>query len=141
MRSDIMSWEDILKRGNIRRPPSNKKSGRKMSGFSTEDADEASERRKKLMDSPEAEAARIQRENREEQERYRNSPEGKAEQSKRDSNNKKAKEYGKLMCRDCGTNHIADSDFKDDCDACGSEGKDNFAIIEYGKGTEGYRGL
>jgi RNA polymerase-binding transcription factor DksA len=144
--------EELAKRGgrNVKRPPSRRREGgRKMSGFSQTDADRAKKERDKLMNSPEAQEARMRQQWKKEQEEYENSPEYKKEQEEKQKEQQRVEEHGLVYCKDCGTEFITDSNFNDKCEEtpsviskrpvlCGAEGKDMFSLIQEGKGTKGY---
>jgi len=135
--------EELAKRGRkVTRPDSKRLKGRPMSRFNEEDANRAKRERDKIMSRGkalrEAEEARQKA-----LEEYRNSPEA-----------KKTQKYGKVMCRDCGSEYYADDNFKGKCDGgdsytnnyggkdggCGAEGDDMFTVVEQGEmgNTERY---
>lgn len=79
----------------------------------------------------------------------------KKEREIKERDSQKMRKYGGVSCRDCGTEYVADENFKGKCDGvsatnhrynleggCGAEGDDMFSVVEEGEmgNTERYRG-
>lgn len=122
----------------MKRPASRNDGGRKMSGFSQRDADRAKRERDKLMNSPEAQRARDNQYWKKQREEYENSPEYKKEQEEAEETFQRAQKYGRVSCRECGSEYITDENFKGKCDGensddsgCGAE--NNFTVVDEGE--------